>query len=268
MIGAQKAGTTWLYEVVRQHPEVSVPISKEINFFHRAELYAKGISWYLQQFENDPRATAIGEIAPNYLWTQVDPAEMPEYQLLRDAPAVVHSHFPDVRLIASLRDPVDRAVSAWYHHIRAKRFPPSKRLRDCMNLYGITTMGHYDVHLSNWLRYFSRDNLLILFYEDDFAEGRKAETLKNVFTHIGVTPEFQPQGINERVNERKSHFDMRTRQWPRYVRRFVRRLVPDDLQESALWDIRVQSADIEALLEHFAPHKERLARLLDRSLPW
>jgi len=268
VIGAQKAGTTWFYEMVRQHPEVSVSVPKEINFFYRAELYDRGLSWYLKQFENNPGAVAKGEFAPNYLWTQVNSAEMPEVELVRNVPAAVRSLLPDVSLIVCLRDPVDRAISAWYHHIRAGRFSPRQRLRDCLNSYGITTIGHYDVHLSNWLNYFPREKLLVLFYEEDLAAGRKEETLKRIFAHIGANPEFRPGGIEERYNERKTHFDIRTRRWPKRLRRLVRRVLPPVVQENALWDIPVQSADVEVLFDHFAPHKERLAKLLQRPLPW
>lgn len=268
VIGAQRGGTTWLYEMVRQHPEVSVSVPKEINFFYRAEIYARGFSWYLQQFENDSKAITIGEFAPNYLWTEVDPTELPEFELVRNVPAVVHRHLPNVRLVVSLRDPVERAISAWYHHIRARRFSPRERLRDCMNSYGITSIGHYDVHLSNWFRYFPRERLLVLFYEEDFAGERKAKALKKVFTHIGCNPDFRPDGLEQRFNERKGHFDMRTRRWPRLMRRLARRFVPAAVQQSGAWKIGVEPADLEALLEHFAPHNQRLARLLGRPLPW
>ena len=130
VIGAQKSGTTWLFQMMRQHPEVAVAHPKEVDFFNRRANYEKGIDWYYTHFSTRSEHRAVGEVAPNCLWTEVDRAEVPEVSLMPNAPALVHGHFPDLKLIVSLRDPVRRAISAYLHQIRAGRISPSSQITD------------------------------------------------------------------------------------------------------------------------------------------
>jgi hypothetical protein len=109
VIGAQKAGTTALYKYLSQHPQVVPSIRKELHFFNIDRNYAKGIGHYLNYFEaNTPsRQHKITlDISPGYL----HPAEKTAGR--------IHAFNPDMRLIATLRDPVSRAYSAWQMYRR------------------------------------------------------------------------------------------------------------------------------------------------------
>ena len=109
VIGAQRAGTSLLHQILLGHPEVYVPRErKEVHYFDR--YFERGVAWYEGYFPAADAARsyrAIGEITPDYLATE-------------EAPARIHALLPACRLIAILRNPVDRAYS-WYQHARRSR---------------------------------------------------------------------------------------------------------------------------------------------------
>src|SRR5688572_26171231 len=87
VIGAQKSGTTWLAEMLRQHPDVYTSPKKELHYFDLKANYALGIDWYRQQFAGETGQRAIGECTPNYLWVSEIKPEVP-----RDCPIDFHIH--------------------------------------------------------------------------------------------------------------------------------------------------------------------------------
>ena len=74
ILGAQKAGTTALYAYLRQHPDVTGPVWKEVSFFDRH--WARGDAWYRGNFplRVRARAAAVGEASPSYLFHPLAPA--------------------------------------------------------------------------------------------------------------------------------------------------------------------------------------------------
>lgn len=105
IIGAQRSGTGRLYGLLTRHPDVERAAVKEVHFFDRPENFSRGIEWYRRSFPSpqrkDGRESITGEATPSYL---IDPL-VPE----RMADAV-----PEARLIALLRNPVDRAYSHFH----------------------------------------------------------------------------------------------------------------------------------------------------------
>ena len=95
-IGAVRAGTTWVSECIRRHPQVSFAFEKEVFFFNRAttvlfydqaddqDNYHRGLGWYTKQFPPKRDAGLVrGEFTPEYLYDE-------------EAPARIHRHFPDL----------------------------------------------------------------------------------------------------------------------------------------------------------------------------
>jgi hypothetical protein len=101
-IGAGKAGSTWVHEAMATHPEVFLTEAKDLYFFSR--FYERGMDWYAEQFRDaSPDARLIGEVCPEYLWHP------------RAATRIRDSLGPNVRCMATLRDPVTRAFSAYLY---------------------------------------------------------------------------------------------------------------------------------------------------------
>lgn len=105
VIGAQKSGTTSLFHYLRAHPRIHIPFVKEIGFFSNERKFRKGVQWYLKHFSDAEPHQIVGEVSPQYM---AHPA----------APGRIHSLFPDTRLIAVLRNPIDRAHSAYRMAVR------------------------------------------------------------------------------------------------------------------------------------------------------
>ncbi len=107
VIGAQRSGTTSLWRHLASHPEIYVPPSKEAPFFSHAEPFARGLDWYLGEFfgEAQPEQQR-GTVSPHYMMGSpgID---------IHEVARRIHSLLPRVKLIAVLRDPIERAQS---HH--------------------------------------------------------------------------------------------------------------------------------------------------------
>lgn len=101
IIGAQKCGTTTLHYFLDQHPKLRGSFPKEIHYFSRYINYpGKDLNWYRKNFASWTDYEQYFESSPNYLYD----AKTPER---------IHEYYPDIKMIALLRDPVQRAFSAW-----------------------------------------------------------------------------------------------------------------------------------------------------------
>ena len=115
IIGAQKCATRWLRINLGQHPQIFTARS-EMHFWnngHRVERL--GYEWYRDQFEGWRGEPIVGEATPGYMFWR----HQPELDAKR-----IHDQRPDVRVIAILRNPVDRAQSALMHQMSRRRIPP------------------------------------------------------------------------------------------------------------------------------------------------
>ncbi|MBU6275957.1 MAG: sulfotransferase [Planctomycetes bacterium] len=153
-IGAQKSGTSWLYEVLRQHPEVRFPGVKEVHFWDQQRHL--GLDWYRGLFAGDDPRRA-GEITPAY-------AILPAAVI-----AEVHAAFPDVRLIYLIRNPIQRAWSSAKMAVgRAEMRVDEASDRwfcDHFRSAGSLARGDYETCLRSWLAHYPASQLLVLRYE-------------------------------------------------------------------------------------------------------
>lgn len=192
IVGAQKAGTSWLARNLAQHPDAFLP-PKEVHYFNHAGNYARGPSWYRRHFRDAGGADAIGEKTPSYLWVTGERRRTHLPHVHRR----IHALLPDARLIAILREPVARAVSSARHHIRVGRVPPRIGLdallvgahRDLAEELGIIDMGRYARALEAYLELYDASQLLILVYEED-VRGDPAAGLQRACGFLGIDPSF------------------------------------------------------------------------------
>lgn len=264
-IGAQKCGTTWLASAVAQHPEVGTGRKKELHFFDQRDAWARGLGWYEAQFRTTDATRAVGEFTPNY-WRTVG-TETPT-NFLGSADRVADA-YPGLQLIVCLRDPVDRAVSAYFHNIKAGRLSPDVSFRDAVRERpGLRDFGLYGTQLDAWLTRYPIDRFLFHVYEEDIRpDDAKPAALRRTFEHIGVDPAFEPQDTSVQRNVRLTDFEMRRRHASRGKRWLMSRL-PDRVRESARWEIRIPEADRAAIAADYAPEVARLEEILGRPMPW
>lgn len=186
IIGAQKAGTTWLYDVLRRHPDIFLPDTKELSYFSRLDsdghvldqFTRLGHAWYEDFFSPHQRERAVGEVSPMYLCDDA-------------APERIAAMLPDVKLIAVLREPVERAASEyWMTYNKRASMPPLMDLaEDGGNL--IVRRGLYGAQLERYLRHFPRENMLVLIFEEVMADRDSA--LDRLCSFLGVDPALQPR---------------------------------------------------------------------------
>jgi Sulfotransferase domain len=185
IIGAQKGGTTSLFNYLVQHPDVLPPFGKEIHYFDLH--YARGVRWYRGRFPYNHRLRGGAltlDASPYYL---VHPL----------APERAADLLPGARLIALLRNPIERALSHYQHEVRGQREPLSfaeaidreaerlageaERLRSDpeyysfnFHRYSYACRGIYVDQLRRWTQHFPRSQLLVLQSESLFRNPAAA----------------------------------------------------------------------------------------------
>jgi hypothetical protein len=205
VIGTNKAGTTSLYDVLKGHPQVFLPYKKELHFFNSDLNYAKGVDWYIHSFfDNAAGFPARGDITPSYLyWGDKVVPRIEE----------VYGHEPP-RMIAILRDPVERAYSRYWHQRRlAGREPLSfedaltaeaERIQGDAHSQGRRGLfarayfggGLYGAQLDRYFSSFPRENFhIILFHE---LNREFVQTIRGVlaFLHLDTAVAIAPTRSN------------------------------------------------------------------------
>ena len=206
ILGGQRCGSTSLYTMLCKHPQVMQASHKEVHFFDNNHL--RGEDFYRRVFPLRAHAAA----RENYLGNKVVTGEATTYYLAHPAvPERVASLLPDARLIAILRDPVDRAYSHYQLSVRAGREPLSfeqalaaeperlegeqeRLLADpgyrghAHRYHSYRTRGLYLGQLEAWWEHFPPDQLLVLRSEDMFADP--AAVYGAVAAFLGLEPDL------------------------------------------------------------------------------
>ncbi|MHA1384510.1 MAG: sulfotransferase family protein [Candidatus Helarchaeota archaeon] len=182
LVGVEKSATTWIYNCLKEHPEIFLPpFRSEVHFFDRN--YDKGIEFYRKFYKSCKNEIAIGDITPSYMYNN----EIAER---------IVSHFPKAKIIFSLRNPVDRCYSHYLHLKRNRNlnisFSSMVRKEDFLNksLYYAKVKTYFDL--------FPRENILILLFEK-IKENPQA-FLKKIFRFLEVDENFTPSNLNKRDN--------------------------------------------------------------------
>lgn len=184
-IGAQKCASSWLYDILADHPEAALSEKKELDFF--SYCYERGYGWYERQFPDKPGAKAVGEISPSYF----NEASVPERARL---------YSPDLRILLSLRDPVERALSQHRHLIRIGMVAgPDYRFETALaDNPSYIDQGRYATHLSRWLASFPEKQVLVVLMED--IRKNPEETARKVYEFLGIDPEHHSAALYEKSN--------------------------------------------------------------------
>jgi len=180
-IGVPRAGTTWLFKCLQEHPQLCIPEEKDLHFFNKVNPFFKshlaswkyeaGMNWYGSHFGSCKPHHLKGEIGTQYFF---DP----------DCPRLIHKHFPNIKLLVILRNPIDRLYSE-YQKTRIKyNLPPLEQVIGSEKTFVET--GFYDNHLRRYLSLFAQENILVLVYED-IAKNPRA-FINNVCTFLGLPP--------------------------------------------------------------------------------
>jgi hypothetical protein len=257
IIGALRSGTTSLARYLGAHPDVFMASQKEVRYFDRH--FQRGLAWYRRQFADVTTQSAVGESTPGYMYEEVALSRMEET-------------VPDARLIAILRNPVDRAYSHyWLNHARGTEVlefsaaleAEELRLERSGPRYGYADQGRYLGYLKRVSDHFPRASLLTILFED--LRDDPAETYRSVCRFLGIDAGYVPANLGRPMNRYVTFHSTR-------LRRLTRDLPP--LIRSAVGRLNVREASYppmdpdlrQALLQRFEGDNAALASWLEHDL--
>lgn len=276
IVGAAKSGTTTLANQLAEHPDVHVMPDKEAHFFDRDERWSLGVDWYRERFSAHGGAKWVGEATPTYMASPVAAERMARL-------------LPGARLIAVLREPVDRAYSHYWHwrvRLGRERREFADAVADELAATGPSDVppgrpgapepayigaGHYLPQLLRLCERYPRESILVLLLED--VRDRAAATFAETCRFLGIDDSFVPSSLDEVANphveprwEKAWLFMYQHRLWRRVPRPLLPGVVrllttPDASYPPMADDLR------RRLEEHFAPANSALADWLGRDLP-
>jgi hypothetical protein len=222
VIGAQKAGTTSLFQYLKQHPQVSLPAGKEVPYFSHDTTHARGWTAYMGNLIRhdglaDP-ARKWGTVTPQYMvggvYKSTAGGALSNGYDERTVPLRIHQRLPNVRLIAILRDPVERALS--HHRMMVVKGPERRSFDDAIDELlrpdalkrarrhpqertGYIVWGEYDRILAGYFDVFPREQILVVFTEE--LERAPQELLSRIHEFIGVRVDFEPDNLGARFRK-------------------------------------------------------------------
>jgi Sulfotransferase domain len=232
VIGAMKAGTTSLFEYLRGHPEIDLPPDKEVPYFNDDRLYGK-VAWdeYLRlAFPTPKRGRLSGTVTPLYMSPIACASEAGADGKVPAStgydnfalPRRIHERLPSARLIAILRDPVERAYSHYVEETRrsgeSRPFAvavddllrPDTLARSRSHLMpnsGYIALGEYGRLLEGYYDLFPRERILVLLTRDLAREP--LDVLRRIYDFLGVASDVEPPNLGKRYNVGAPKFKVR-----------------------------------------------------------
>ncbi len=259
VLGTAKAGTSSLYTYLKQHPDVYLSPTTELNFFAHegCDLNFRGpgdieymsdgslvatYEEYQKQFAGVTNEHAAGEFSTHNLYSC-------------QAPALIKRYVPDAKMIAILRNPAGRAFSAFSHMVRdgreetgdfrtALNREPARIRNNWEPLWHYKSMGFYGAQLRRYFDTFGHEQIRVYIYEDFIAQPLKV--VQDIFTFIGVDPHFEPdmsemQNVSTILRSRQLHEMMMGKS---VIRSALRSFLPAGMRS------RVRSKILERNVKH------------------
>jgi len=172
-----------MFEVLREHPDVFLPIAKDLYFFDR--YYERGLPWYERHFDGAQGKRAVGEMSHDYLFSEA-------------ACERIHATLPQVQLLTCLRDPVERAFSEYLFLRKHALLGEREGLREATLRYpSILEGGLYGRHLRHYFERFPRSQLLVQSFDDLRSDSRAF--LRQLLAFLGVDANYNPAKLSTRT---------------------------------------------------------------------
>ena len=193
-VGPPRTGTTWLHEILTGH--VNLPrYNKETRFFDVN--YEKGLDWYAGNFDPALASLPAGEICPTYFYSQ-------------QARSRIAQVAPGVRIICSLRDPVERIFSLYKtKRAHGSGAPTFEAALDTDS--ELMESSRYGFHLLQWRSAFGADRVLTLVYEDLARDPQSY--VDAICGFIGIARLVLSDRQNVRVNSSETLTNPRNPRW-------------------------------------------------------
>ena len=284
IIGAQKAGTTSLYKYLAAHHQIFMPAQKEVEFFSSNLYFTKGMNGYLNTWFKGGNASCI--------WGEASP----QYMMYDFVPSRIYESVPKVRMIAVLRNPIDRALSHYMMAVRRgieqasleetlcalmrRGLVPDKE-RNSERDYIL--FGEYGRIISGYLKFFEAKQIRIVFFEKLFQEP--TAVLADLFDFLGVEVNCLPANVGFRYHKggTEKRFP-RMERWllrQEWLKKMVKGSIPAPILSRVLFwfetEFNVGSAETQVhlsddmrtmLRDYYLDDVRRLEQLISVEVPW
>ena len=286
-LGAAKSGTTTLYDILRQHPDIYIPAFKEPHFFDIPENYKNGIEWYKRNYFRNANKKIIADFTPSYFFE-------------KEAPKRIFKNLGrDMKFLVVFRNPVDRAYSHYLHSKRddheSENFEKSLELEvsrlnkhenqsDYLSYlrHSYVHQGLYAQMINRYLQYFSLDNFLFIHFENELLQEREL-TIKRILEFLEIDSSVLLR-TNIRSNPSSKEKSkslkklMNKRGWWRDVIKFMipsvqlRQIIRNRIQRINITEFKAQQLSQEVksnLLEkYFRKDISDLEKTLNKKMNW
>jgi hypothetical protein len=207
VIGAQKSGTTALDYYLRQHPDIGMGNRKEVHFFDNEKYFLDSVvdyKKYHQSCDFNNKSDLYGEVTPIYIYWKSAASRIWEYN-------------EDIKLIAILRNPIDRAFSHW--NMESSEHKEKHTFFDCILNEGIKAKsslplqsrvfsyidrGFYSKQIKIFQRYFDENQMMFIKFEA-FRKNQE-DWMNQIFNFLEIDKskfKYQPKEIHNRKYSHK-----------------------------------------------------------------
>lgn len=269
-IGAEKAGTSWIFSCLYEHPEICIPI-KEINFFANEKLWQKGQDWYEAIYNSRCSDEKVcGEFSTEYLSSST-------------AAQKIKRLYPNVKILACLRNPIERAFSNYRNEIMAGSIPDNTSFSIALSQRpNYRNNGKYRMLLQQYFDLFSAEQIHIYVYDD--LKTHPLKFIQRIYNSLNVDSTFIPNTLHKKINVSRTP---KSTFIEKLANKIAATLQKSRLGENLWWKIKnsplpslirnMNSKSIEptlspseynSLIPSFIEDINYVEELLDRKLSW
>ena len=197
LVGAQKSASTYLFKWLQNHPEVYMP-NGESRFFENPEYNADYIHILNKAMKSSEISYGI---------------RRPDYLASYEIPKRIHTHLPWIKLMVVLRNPVERAISAYCHYVKYGLIPPRKPEKGLRSIFGkgsnqgpntgakrnIKEYGLYAKYLDKYFELFGKKQILVLYQHELIDSENITTTFKTIANFLGINGDVpeKPAGTEQ-----------------------------------------------------------------------
>lgn len=269
IVGAQKSGSTSLRAFLGDQKDEIFILNHELHFWNRDGHYqdGAGLNGYLENFAEAKPNQIKGEKSPSYLVSQ-------------EAPARIHKHFPEIKIIAILRNPIDRAYSAYWHGRRVGAIETTTTFGQAVRNYKVNqgkpygdmvTPGFYSQQIARYLNFFPLKQLHIISFESTLNQSSDElhGVLKFLLPHSAIANQESQLAFPKRNVARASRFPKLNEAI--FKSKLLSYSTKSKISKKSLVDLKVPDmleADRIFLQDIYAGENQALQSILGKNFAW
>ena len=212
LVGAQKCATSWLFYCLSEHPELILPKKKlEPGYIGGKMFQEKGEDWFFDRFSMPANGQLLGDVSVDYLY---------DINSARACTKYTHSN---TKFIASLRHPVERAISSYFWYVRRKNLPLMSLNEGLLPLLDsspgfpfplegiyeqIARRGCFGPQIEQFTKIYGVDRFYVATYDDITSSPKNV--LRDIYSFLSVNPDFIPMSLTSKP-KKNAHLPILTR---------------------------------------------------------